>query len=323
VSASPTGSTAARKAPKATSRIPSASGTAVHSACWKSLPIVSLNHLLAEPSPNSSIRRPGWARRTAAAASSSGCTRSAAVIASPVIETLTSTECPSAETSPSAYGSLVPVTRFVACNRASRSATAARTPGSVADPELLTRNISPAGTPSPAASRISIAFAELPVAYSFSVICRWPEADPSATANATKTSQPTMASARCRTLQPPTAAATFRSAVMTELHDDDHHPYAHSSPRRPTAGEPNVPWAEAVGPGIRTCGGPGWSPGPCACVLQLAASARRSGHPALTAPESPGSRPRWTPARRGERLLPAGSRSHRRGRWLHRSPHGW
>ena len=42
---------------------PSASGTAVHSARWKSLPIVSLNHLLAVPSPNSSIRTDGCACR--------------------------------------------------------------------------------------------------------------------------------------------------------------------------------------------------------------------------------------------------------------------
>ena len=61
VSARPTGSTAARNAPKATSRIPSASGTAVHSARWKSLPIVSSNHWLADPSPNWSIRTSGCA----------------------------------------------------------------------------------------------------------------------------------------------------------------------------------------------------------------------------------------------------------------------
>ncbi len=96
--ARPTGRTAARNAPNATSRIPSASGTAVHSARVKSLPIVSLNHRLAEPSPNSSMVTEGWALRVAVTASRIGCTRSAAVIGSPVIETRTSTERPSAET---------------------------------------------------------------------------------------------------------------------------------------------------------------------------------------------------------------------------------
>ena len=49
----------------------------------KSLPIVSLNHWFADPSPNSSIGTPGWAVRVAATASRIGCTRSAAVIGSP------------------------------------------------------------------------------------------------------------------------------------------------------------------------------------------------------------------------------------------------
>jgi hypothetical protein len=64
------------------------------------LPIVSLNHLLAEPSPNSSMRTAGCAVRVAATASRIGCTRSAAVIGSPVIDTRSNTERPSAETIP-------------------------------------------------------------------------------------------------------------------------------------------------------------------------------------------------------------------------------
>ena len=55
VSASITGSSAATSAPNTTSRMPSASGTTVHSARWRSLVIVSLNHLFALASPNCSI----------------------------------------------------------------------------------------------------------------------------------------------------------------------------------------------------------------------------------------------------------------------------
>ncbi len=92
VSASPTGRTAASSAPKATRRIPTARGTAVHSARVKSLRIVSLNHLLADPSPNSSIRSSGWAARVSATVSRIGWTRSAAVIGSPDIASRISTE---------------------------------------------------------------------------------------------------------------------------------------------------------------------------------------------------------------------------------------
>ena len=91
VSASSTGSSAATSAPKTTSRMPMASGTTVHSACLKSLKIVSLNHLDTLAWPTSSIVTSRCAAWTRVTASSTGCTRLYAVSGSPFIANWRST----------------------------------------------------------------------------------------------------------------------------------------------------------------------------------------------------------------------------------------
>ena len=93
VRASTTGSMAATSAPKTTSRMPSASGTAVHSARFMSWKIVSLNHLLALAWPNCSMVTCGYSACARATAVSTGCTRVSAVSALPFIANWTSTSC--------------------------------------------------------------------------------------------------------------------------------------------------------------------------------------------------------------------------------------
>ena len=77
--------------------MPRASGTTVHSACLKSLKIVSLNHLDTLAWPTSSIVTSRCAAWTRVTASSTGCTRLYAVSGSPFIENWRSTCRPLAE----------------------------------------------------------------------------------------------------------------------------------------------------------------------------------------------------------------------------------
>jgi hypothetical protein len=132
VIASSTGSTAASSAPNATSRMPSASGAAVHSARRKSRPTSSSKARCAVASPNSSRLTSGCASPVLATAASTGCTRLPAVRALPTMSNRTSTSCRSAETIPVAYGSRTPVTWPVSRSPVTRVPTAVRNPAASA-----------------------------------------------------------------------------------------------------------------------------------------------------------------------------------------------
>jgi hypothetical protein len=299
----------ASSAPNAASRIPSASGTAVHSARRKSSPIVSSNHLLALASPNCSTVTAGYAAPAAATASSTGCTRSSALSPSPTIENCTSALCRSPEISPTAYGSRRSVTCPVACTPATTSPTAAWNPAaSAVNAPLCTSTISPAGCLVPASLRMRVARAESPAAYSSLVICRWPTAAPISVAATTSSSQPKMAVLRCRTLQPPSVAARLPLPVIEASSHATRAGPSESQPRRgpravPCAGSPAAP--AGVGRGgrpSRTATTPkrGFaSPPPCQRPARLTRANRPAG-PGWPAPRSvPDHEPAGSPAPAG------------------------
>ena len=219
VRASTTGSVAATSAPKTTSRMPSASGTAVHSARFMSLKIVSVNHLLALAWPNCSMVTPGYAARARATAVSTGCTRWSAVSELPFIANWISTSCRPGETTGARRSWMRPVAR----TSATTARTAARNPGLAAVAvTLCTSTSSCAGSATPALVSSHWARPDSPVPYWACVIVTWPTAPPISMATMTRSSQPTMAVTRCRALQPPSEAAIFDR-------------YAIGSPRLPAA----------------------------------------------------------------------------------------
>ena len=218
VSASSTGSNAASRAPKTTSRIPIASGTTVHSACLRSFVIVSLNHLFALASPYCSTVTSGWAARARATASSTGRTRVAAVSGSPFTANWMSTSCPLADTAGARTSCTSPVART--------SETTARTavwsgPAAVAAlytaVGLCTRTSSRAGSFMPALASSQVERPDSPVPYSAWVMVTWPAAPPISIVTMTNASQPPMAASRCRALQPPRVAARLGRPAMTHL----------------------------------------------------------------------------------------------------------
>ncbi len=164
VIASTTGSTAATSAPNATSRMPRASGTAVHSARAKSSVNWSLNHLPALASPNSSTSSSGCCFCTAATASITAGTFSTAFSrSSPASVNCSRAECRSADIAPVSYGlcssPTLPVPRTAA---ETCSTTALNEASSAASAPLCTRTVSPAGDLMPASSRILAARATWP-----------------------------------------------------------------------------------------------------------------------------------------------------------------
>ena len=197
VNASPTGITAATTAPKTASRISSVNGIDSSSARWKSLPSVSLSALSALASPASSTRSDGFCCCTLATASSTGCTRSPAVSASPFMSNVTSIERPSFETNCPPWassGECTSVTAPVVSTAATTCATAARSAASSGLPFFVcTSTFSAAGLSKPAFCKTCSALAVWPSEFSASVSCLVPRAPPMTTAMTTNSSQPMIA----------------------------------------------------------------------------------------------------------------------------------
>lgn len=211
VIASATGSSAATSAPKAISRMPSATGTAEYSARLKSLPKASSKIFWELASPNSSTRRSLCCSCTPRTAARTGSTRSDAVSGSPSMSNLTRADLPSAEIVSMSYGDWTLVTLPVSFTAVITPPTTVRNAGSVAftvPPVDWTSTISPAGPSfSPASSRIFTACPYSPGTSWLSVVSTRPATDPMASARTTNSSHPPTASQRCRALQPPIAAA--------------------------------------------------------------------------------------------------------------------
>ncbi len=176
-------------APNTTSKMPSASGTTVHSARFMSFMIVSLNHLFALASPNWSIRTPGYPARTAATASSTGCTWSGALFLSPFIANWMSTSPPFAAVTGARTSCTRPVASMpdtIACTAGARLAVAA--------PCTSTISCADCATPASASSRV--AWPDSPVPYSAWVMATCPAMLPISMVTMTSSSHPPIAANR-------------------------------------------------------------------------------------------------------------------------------
>ncbi len=214
---SATGSSAATSAPNAISRMPSATGTAENSACWKSLPKASSNVFCMLAPPISSTRSDEWSFWTSFTASRTGSTRSPAVSASPRMSNWTSALRPSLEIVFVSYGEVTSVTRPVPSTASTTAVTAARKAGSVAlvpSSFACTSTVSLAGSSMPASSRIRAAVCVSPLNWSLSLTSARPATDPSPIATTTNSTQMPTAAHLCRALQPPARAATPRTRVL-------------------------------------------------------------------------------------------------------------
>ena len=165
---------------------------------------LSAKALAEDASPYCSMASAGWRLATAAVASSTGPTRSSAVLGSPVRSNWTSAECLSLEIS----GLVTLVTIFCLETVLVTSATAALNAGSLALALLLwTSTISPDFSGKPASSRITAAWRLSPFSDWESFGSTWPSDWPTMKTMTMNASQPKMAVLRCRALQCPARAA--------------------------------------------------------------------------------------------------------------------
>ena len=213
VSASATGTSAASSAPKTMSRMPRASGMTVHSARWKSRKIVSLNHFETLAPPTSSIVTFLCSARTRATASSTGCTRSAAVSGSPFSENWSSTCWPLGEVTGARTSFTWPVARTAVRTALAADSSVAVSAGD--EPEWETITFSVAGSLMPAFTSVQVARPDSPTPYSAWVMVTWPTALPISTVAMTSASQAPTAASRCRALHPPSVAARLGMPAIT------------------------------------------------------------------------------------------------------------
>ena len=204
--ASTSGTPAAIRAPKVSSRITSVMGRLSFSAREKSDETWSPIATSSEASPTSAIRRSGWPRATAAvAARTAGTLSSAAVTASsPVASPTESTTGRIAAlpswakvSSPTVATCGSAVSRVRSWSAAPRAAAGSRRPAPAG--LIRTRSVGVAGKPACSTTRSAVP--DSPVPCSAEVRRRVPAAPPATNTTATKTNQPITAFSRCRVLQ--------------------------------------------------------------------------------------------------------------------------
>ena len=206
---------AATRAPKASTRTTSVTGSESMPARSRSLPTAFVISSSAVVSPKPPTKRSGLAALAFSTARTIGAILSSAASGSPRMSNRTTAERPSAEICsalPGSSGLRILVATFVVETRATTSSTAAAKVGLfTVSVSLWTRTLSSAGETKPS-SRIVAIRPDSPGAPSSSM-CFVPIAPPIATAATTNAIHPAVAVFQCAALQRPVRAARF--SLMT------------------------------------------------------------------------------------------------------------